>query len=246
MFTGKRYFLLPVTCILLFVGCSLLQKDKKSTENVAQEVEEKEPEEPKGERVLIHTEYGDMIVELYDKTPIHKENFLKLAGSGFYDSTLFHRVINGFMIQGGDPDSKGAPAGMRLGNGGPDYTLEAEFDTTLIHKKGALAAARKGDGVNPEQRSSGSQFYIVQGKIFNDEGLDRMEEHIAESNPGFSYTEEQREIYKTIGGTPHLDMAYTVFGQVVEGVNVIDSIAAVRTRGSRPVEDVIMTMERIE
>ena len=159
MFTGKRYFLLPVTCILLFVGCSLLQKDKKSTENVAQEVEEKEPEEPKGERVLIHTEYGDMIVELYDKTPIHKENFLKLAGSGFYDSTLFHRVINGFMIQGGDPDSKGAPAGMRLGNGGPDYTLEAEFDTTLIHSKGALAAALvqaalglADDGAEPAER----------------------------------------------------------------------------------------------
>jgi peptidyl-prolyl cis-trans isomerase B (cyclophilin B) len=246
MFTLKRYFLLPACCILLFVGCALLKGDKESNENVAQAEEVEKPEEPKGERVLIQTEYGDMIVELHDETPIHKENFLKLAGSGFYDSTLFHRVINGFMIQGGDPDSKGAPAGMRLGNGGPDYTLEAELDTTLIHKKGALAAARKGDGVNPEKRSSGSQFYIVQGKIFNDAGLDKMERNIRQSNPGFSYTEEQREIYKTIGGTPHLDMGYTVFGQVVEGVNVIDSIAAVRTRGSRPVEDVIMTMEIIE
>lgn len=249
MFTKKRYFLLPACCVLLFFGCALLKGDSKSNDNVAREdstEEEKADEGRVGERVRISTDYGEMIVKLYDKTPVHKENFLKLVETDFYDSTLFHRVINGFMIQGGDPESKNAESGARLGNGGPGYTLEAEFDTTLIHKKGALAAARKGDGVNPEKRSSGSQFYIVQGKVFNDAGLDKMEEHIAESHPGFSYTEEQREIYKTIGGTPHLDMGYTVFGEVVEGINVIDSIAAVRTRSSRPVEDVIMTMEIIE
>lgn len=184
--------------------------------------------------IEMQTTAGRLVIELYDQTPQHRDNFIKLAESGYYDSLLFHRVINQFMIQGGDPDSKNAPKGKQLGQGGPGYTVPAEFVDSLLHVKGALAAARTGDMVNPTKASSGSQFYIVQGRVFSDSELNNFE-----MRSGRKYTEAQRELYKTVGGTPHLDGAYTVYGRVVEGLDVIDKIASSPTApGDRPVEDV--------
>lgn len=184
--------------------------------------------------VLIETNYGKIIIRLSDSTPLHRDNFLKLVKVGFYDSLLFHRVIQNFMIQGGDPDSKNAKAGIPLGNGGPSYRIPAEFRTTLFHQKGVIAAARDN---NPEKASSGSQFYIVQGKKFTDAGLDSTETYRLKRK----LPVEHREVYKTIGGTPHLDQNYTVFGIVVKGLDVVDTIAAVPTSKGvdkdRPLED---------
>ena len=189
--------------------------------------------------VLMQTTMGDMVIRLSDSTPLHRDNFLKLVKVGYYDSVLFHRVIKNFMIQGGDPNSKGAMAGKPLGDGGPGYTIPAEFRKTLFHKKGALAAARTGDNVNPEKASSGSQFYIAQGKVFTDAGLDSVETFRLN---GRKIPADQREVYKTIGGIPHLDQGYTVYGEVVKGLDVLDKIAAVQTsRGQdrdRPLQDV--------
>jgi cyclophilin family peptidyl-prolyl cis-trans isomerase len=166
---------------------------------------------------------------------------LKLVKQKYYDSVLFHRVINNFMIQAGDPDSKNAPAGKPLGEGGPGYTVPAEFRTILFHKKGVIAAAREGDEVNPSKASSGSQFYITQGRKFTDGALDTLE--IFRLN-GKKIPPDQREAYKTIGGTPHLDQGYTVFGEVIKGLDVVDSIAAVPTsRGAdrdRPLTDIVI------
>jgi cyclophilin family peptidyl-prolyl cis-trans isomerase len=188
--------------------------------------------------VLLQTTYGDIVIHLSDSTPLHRDNFLKLVKIGFYDSVLFHRVIKNFMIQGGDPNSKSAIAGKPLGNGGPAYTIPAEFRQTLFHKKGVIAAARSGDEVNPQKASNGSQFYITQGKVFTDAGLDSVETYrLKRKIPAW-----QREVYKTIGGTPHLDLGYTVYGEVVKGLEVVDRIAAVQTsKGAdrdRPIEDV--------
>jgi peptidyl-prolyl cis-trans isomerase B (cyclophilin B) len=186
--------------------------------------------------VLLETNYGDIAVRLSDSTPLHRDNFLKLVKMHYYDSVLFHRVIKNFMIQGGDPNSKHAEPGEPLGNGGPGYRIPAEFRTSLFHKKGVIAAARDN---NPEKASSGSQFYIVQGKIFTDAGLDSVETYRLN---GRKIPAEQREIYKTIGGAPHLDQGYTVFGEVVKGLDVVDKIASVATsKGEdrdRPLEDV--------
>ncbi|MBE6340944.1 MAG: peptidylprolyl isomerase [Bacteroidales bacterium] len=235
-------------------------------------------------KVKIETKLGDIVVRLYDETPIHRDNFIKLAREGYYDGTLFHRVIKNFMIQGGDPDSKGAPAGKMLGVGGPDYTLEAEIKDGLFHKRGALAAARQGDEVNPERRSSGSQFYIVWGQVYNDGQLKQLSKQlkmqqiqqafnalaashrteimqmrrnrdqaglqalqdklIAEAEAqvkGDGLTSEQQKIYTTIGGTPHLDGQYTVFGEVEDGLDVVEMIQNSATaRGDRPVDDIEM------
>ncbi len=190
--------------------------------------------------VLISTDYGDMKVKLYNETPQHRDNFIKLAKEGFYDGTLFHRVIKDFMIQGGDPNSKDAKPGQQLGNGGPGYTVEAEFVfPQYYHKKGALSAARQGDQMNPEKASSGSQFYIVQGKPISESQLKQVENKLK-----VTFTDEQKEVYSEIGGTPFLDNNYTVFGEVIEGLEVIDKIAAVATqRGDRPMEDVKMTVK---
>jgi len=186
--------------------------------------------------VLLQTNYGDIVLRLSDSTPLHRDNFLKLVKTGYYDSVLFHRVIKNFMIQAGDPESKNAKPGQPLGNGGPSYTVPAEFRTTLFHKKGVIAAARDN---NPEKASSGSQFYIVQGKIFTDAGLDSVETYRLS---GRKIPPDQREVYKTIGGTPHLDQNYTVFGEVVKGLDVVDKIASVATSKGpdrdRPLEDV--------
>ncbi|MFZ1749615.1 MAG: peptidylprolyl isomerase [Saprospiraceae bacterium] len=184
--------------------------------------------------IEMQTSAGMMTIKLYDETPLHRDNFIKLAEEGFYEGTLFHRVIKGFMIQGGDPDSKGAPAGKRLGVGGPGYTVPAEFVDTLIHIKGALAAARQGDGVNPLKASSGSQFYIVQGRPVPLNQLDALE-----MQKGIKYTEQARKVLTTDGGTPFLDKDYTVFGKIIKGMEIIDAIGESQTDGAdRPATDV--------
>lgn len=241
-------------------------------------------------KVRIKTSLGDIVARLYDETPRHRDNFVKLAKEGFFDGTLFHRVIKDFMIQGGDPDSKGAPAGKSLGTGGPGYNVPAEFVyPQLFHKRGALSAARLADQVNPERESSGSQFYIVWGKKYNDSELRQMEKQMAvQQEQGIfdrlvaenrskilalrknrdqaglqelqddlvaqtkaesaalgkpSFTAEQREAYTTLGGTPFLDSQYTVFGEVEEGLDVVEKIQCVETgRGDRPKVDVTMTI----
>jgi len=190
----------------------------------------------KRQTVEITTEFGVIKIMLYNETPKHRDNIIKLAGEHYYDSLLFHRVIREFMDQGGDPDSKHAPAGAMLGGGDIGYTIPAEFNPLLFHKKGALAAARNN---NPQKASSGCQFYIVQGKKMTDAELDNIERQ-----RGVKYTPEQREVYKTIGGTPQLDQNYTVYGEVYEGLNVVDSIANVPVdHNDRPLKDVRMYMK---
>jgi peptidyl-prolyl cis-trans isomerase B (cyclophilin B) len=185
--------------------------------------------------VLLQTTLGNITIRLYDETPQHRDNFIRLVKAGFYDGLLFHRTINHFMIQAGDPASKTAKPGQHLGAGGPSYTIPAEINPAFFHKKGALAAARKSDSVNPEKRSSGSQFYIVQGTPLSAADLDAMEL----SHKHAPFTPEQRQIYTSIGGTPHLDMAYTVFGEVTEGIDAVDKIASSQTsEGNRPVTDI--------
>ncbi len=194
---------------------------------------------PEERIVEITTVHGTMKIKLYNETPKHRDNFIKLASEGFYDSLLFHRVIAGFMIQGGDPDSKNAPAEKMLGAGDVGYKVPAEFNDSLYHKKGALCAARDG---NPEKASSGCQFYVVQGKKYTDEELNSMEARM-----GSKYSAQQRTDYKTLGGTPQLDKNYTVYGEVIEGMDVIDKIAAVQTKpGDRPVQDVRMTVKVVK
>ena len=194
--------------------------------------------------VGITTSYGVIVVKLYDSTPKHRDNFIKLVKAGFYDSLLFHRVIDGFMIQGGDPNSKNAPDSVQLGNGeAPGDRIPAEFNTSYDHKKGALAAARDN---NPEKASSNCQFYIVQGKPLSDTELNGIECQIRQENSAFYYTEAQRKIYKTFGGTPFLDQNYTVFGEVVKGMDVIDKIARVQRDGNdRPLQKVMMKMKML-
>lgn len=236
--------------------------------------------------VKIETTAGDIKVKLYNETPKHRDNFIKLVKDGMYEGTLFHRVIKDFMIQAGDPDSKNAPKGKMLGAGDVGYTIPAEFVyPKFFHKKGALSAARQGDNVNPKKESSGCQFYIVTGKVYNDSTLLSMEsqmnenkinvifntlaqkhmkeiykmrkandenglydlqeklfaeaQEMAAKQPDFHFTPEQIEAYTTVGGTPHLDGEYTVFGEVVEGMDVVDKIQQVKTdRSDRPEEDV--------
>ena len=242
-------------------------------------------------KVTIKTTEGDITVRLYDETPRHRDNFLKLAQEGYYNGTLFHRVIKNFMIQGGDPNSKGYPAGVQLGTGGPGYTIPAEIQPQFIHKRGALAAARQGDEVNPERASSGSQFYIVWGQVYNDGQIGQLArqlqmqaeqsifnrlagEHrkeimdlrrnrdqaglmelqndliaqtqaIMAEQGGAALTEAQKQTYTTIGGTPHLDGQYTVFGEVEEGLDVVEKIQGTETMpGDRPKQDIqILSVE---
>ena len=192
--------------------------------------------------VVMETTKGVIELKLYDATPLHRDNFVKLVKEGAYDSLLFHRVIQDFMIQGGDPDSKNAVPGAPLGEGDRPYTVPAEFrlDQGIFHRRGVLAAAREGDDINPEQRSSAMQFYIVWGKIFDDEGIENVQKRLDGRTGGkVKLTPEMCEVYKTVGGTPHLDGQYTVFGEVVSGLEVVDSIQRVPTDSlDRPVEDV--------
>ncbi|MCL3780031.1 peptidylprolyl isomerase [Prolixibacteraceae bacterium JC049] len=266
-------YLLSVLAVVIMIGCSKFKSQQQL--------------------VKIETPYGDIKVKLYNETPLHRDNFVKLTKDGYFDDLLFHRVIHNFMIQGGDPDSKDAPAEKRLGNGGPGYTIPAEITPKLIHKKGVLAAARLGDSVNPDRKSSGSQFYLVQGKVFSQGALDTLEmrfnskkrekirrelmleaqtemiklqkegkadaatnlmieveekaDKAFEGTEKFKFTEEQRKVYSTVGGTPHLDGAYTVFGEIVEGLDIVDKIAEVETDSyDRPTKDVTMKIELIE
>ena len=194
------------------------------------------------ERVVLETTLGEIELKLYDETPLHRDNFRSLVAEGAYDSLLFHRVIRDFMIQGGDPDSKRAEPGALLGEGDRPYTVPAEFrlEEGIFHRRGVLAAARESDDVNPEQRSSAMQFYIVWGRVFDDEGLDKVQERLdARTGGRVVLTPEMRETYKTIGGTPHLDGQYTVFGEVTHGLEVVDAIQQVATdENDRPLEDV--------
>lgn len=179
--------------------------------------------------VVIHTDMGDITVKLYNETPLHRDNFIKLVNEGYYDGSIFHRVIKDFMIQGG---------GGKTGMEDPGYTIPAEFVSKYYHKKGALAAARKPDQVNPKKESSGSQFYIVQGRKFTAQELEMMGQR-----SGKKFTPEQIKDYGTIGGTPHLDGDYTVFGEVISGLDVVDKIAAVQTgQADRPVKEIKMRM----
>ncbi len=192
---------------------------------------------PPHKYVRIVTSRGEGLLRLYDNTPLHRDNFTKLVREGYYKDLLFHRVIQHFMIQGGDPDSRYAAEKQRLGNGGPEHRIPAEFRDSLFHKKGVIAAARDD---NPEKASSGSQFYLVQGRTFTDDGLDSLEQFRL---GGRKIPTSQREVYKTLGGVPHLDQGYTVFGELIAGVALIDSIAAVKTdRYDRPLEDQRMDM----
>ncbi|MFK7809323.1 MAG: peptidylprolyl isomerase [Saprospiraceae bacterium] len=190
----------------------------------------------KHEHIEITTDFGVMKVKLYNTTPQHRDNMVKLAGEGFYEDLLFHRIVPQFMIQGGDPESKGAPSTKPLGNGGPGYRIPEEI--AAPHIKGALAAART---QNPQKESSGSQFYIVQGKKVSDAELDAVERR-----KKIKYSPEQRKLYKELGGAPHLDMDYTVYGEVVEGMDVIDKIGGVPVNGQRPVNDVKMNVKLLE
>jgi len=185
-------------------------------------------------KVLLKTTMGDIVIALYDETPLHKENFIKLVNEKYYDGVLFHRIIQNFMIQTGDPESKTAKPGQMLGNGGPDYTIPAEFVPGLYHKRGAVAAARTSDDVNPKKESSGSQFYIVDGRVFNTSDMNRVIQRT-----GKVYSQEQVNAYTTIGGAPHLDGDYTVFGEVVSGMEIVDKIAAQpKDSRDRPLEDI--------
>lgn len=249
----------------------------------------------KSNLVLIETSMGNIKIRLYDETPQHRDNFLKLVEQHYFDSLLFHRVIKGFMVQGGDPDSKNAPVGKSLGSGGPNYTIPAEIVyPQFFHKRGALSAARTGDEANPLKASSGSQFYIVWGDVYNEVQLAGMEDQKKQQamqtyfqslavqrmdtiqkmqssndtaglnklqadlivlteaefkkNPSKGgFTAEQKKAYSTVGGTPHLDGEYTVFGEVIEGLDVVGKIQAVETGAQdRPVKDVVMKMTVVQ
>ncbi|MFV0607216.1 MAG: peptidylprolyl isomerase [Niabella sp.] len=223
-------YLLFIFCISLLASCTIQQK-------VTQRDIKKD--------VLLQTSMGDITIRLSNLTPLHRNNFLKLVKTKYYDGLLFHRVINHFMIQSGDPDSRNAAPGKTLGDGGPAYTVPAEFRPELFHKKGVIAAAREGDDINPQKASSASQFYLTQGKVFTPTQLDTLEvKRLKRKIP-----EAQRKVYTTIGGVPHLDQNYTVFGEVIKGINVIDNIAAVPTSKGvdkdRPLQDVKIIKARL-
>ncbi|MGB1206670.1 MAG: peptidylprolyl isomerase [Chitinophagales bacterium] len=214
-----KHFNILVIFLLLVVSTSFF-----SCENVL----------PKNYQALISTSAGDIRIKLYDETPQHRDNFVKLIESGFYDGLLFHRVIQDFMVQTGDPDSRNAKADAVLGNGGTDYTIPAEFSGKLFHKKGVLSAARLGDAENPNQESSGSQFFIVTGKKYDAKALETLAK-----KKGLNLTEEQKQAYQTIGGTPHLDGNYSVFGEITAGLDVLEKIAAAKKgNNNRPIEDI--------
>ena len=243
--------------------------------------------------IKISTTIGDITVRLYDETPLHRDNFVKLAKEGYYDGTIFHRVIKNFMIQGGDPDSRNPAPGAHYGTGGPGYTIAAEIKPGIYHKRGALAAARQGDEVNPERRSSGSQFYIVWGDVYKEGQLAQLSkqlemqaqqgifnslvaerraeilqmrknrdqaglmalqerliaetEKVAKEQGVGGLTDAQKQIYTTVGGTPHLDGQYTVFGEVTEGMDIVEKIQQTATHpGDRPVEDIVMKVTVLE
>ncbi len=256
-----RTSIVIVTLFLFFASCS-----SKKEEN---------------QFVKISTEKGDIIIKLYNETPKHRDNIVKLANEKYYDGQIFHRIINNFVVQGGDPDTKNAKPDSLYGNGGPNYLIDAEFVDTLIHKRGAVGMAREGDDVNPEKKSAGSQFYLVKGKLYTNEQLNELENKLAlrkksalykkifseklanlkdqkkidtisisldmsitfdsiwEKQPKFKFTDQQRRVYTTIGGIPHLDGNYTVFGEVIQGMDIVENFSAVETdKNDRPLKDI--------
>ena len=223
--------------VTLLVSCSSPKKVK--TDNASATPENTTQTTPDNNiknmtQVLLKTSMGDIVIALYDDTPQHKANFVKLVNEKFYDGVLFHRIIKGFMIQGGDPDSKTAKPGQRLGSGDVGYTIPAEFVPAHIHKRGAVAAARMGDNVNPQKASSGCQFYIVDGTVYDNDKLNMLS-----MRTGKTFTPEQVQAYTTDGGAPFLDGEYTVFGEVVKGMTVVDKIAAQqKDAADRPLEDI--------
>jgi cyclophilin family peptidyl-prolyl cis-trans isomerase len=220
--------LLYIFSFLLLVSCSASRRTQNN--------------ETALRKVMISTDYGNVVLELYNKTPLHRKNFLKLVKEHFYDSLLFHRVIKDFMIQGGDPESRHAKPGESLGEGGLKYTVSAEFDTSLYHKRGALAAAREPDAQNPRKRSSATQFYIVEGKTYTNNQMDKIEDKMHIKIP-----ENHRAVYRTIGGDPFLDMSYTVFGEIISGFDVVEKISKVPTDSNdRPLKDVRMKITLIK
>lgn len=228
-------FILSVVMFILS-GCSVNERNQQNKET---ETSQKQPEKPKEmTKVNFEVAVGDktekITIALYNETPLHRDNFIKLVTEKFYDGVLFHRIIKGFMIQGGDPDSKNAKPGQQLGNGGVGYTIPAEFNPSLYHKRGALAAARLGDAQNPQKASSGCQFYIVDGRTFNAQDMQMMTQRT-----GYQWTPDQINMYTTLGGAPHLDGSYTVFGEVISGMEIVDLIASQPKNSSdRPTKDV--------
>jgi len=233
--------------VAIFMSCSSTKNSETLTSPKAKNSMEKEATQSNSEKnmtkVLIQTTMGDITLALYNETPLHRDNFIKLVKEHYYDGVLFHRIIQHFMIQCGDPDSKNAKQGQALGNGGPGYTIPAEFVSGLYHKRGAVAAARLGDNINPKKESSGSQFYIVDGQTFPKEQLE-----VLGMRTGRTLTQEQMDCYTTIGGAPHLDGSYTVFGEIVSGMDIVDKIAAQpKDQRDRPITDIkIVSMKILE
>ena len=223
--------------IIILSSCSSPKKVKTNDSTAATETKEQTTptnNTQKMTKVLLKTTFGDITIALYDDTPAHRDNFHKLVNDKFYDGVLFHRIIKGFMIQGGDPDSKTAKPGQRLGSGDVGYTIPAEFVPTHFHKRGAVCAARMGDNVNPQKASSGCQFYIVDGTVYDNDKLNMIAQRT-----GKTFTPEQIQAYTTVGGAPFLDGDYTVFGEVIKGMEVVDKIAEQQKDGAdRPLEDI--------
>jgi cyclophilin family peptidyl-prolyl cis-trans isomerase len=247
---NKKFFKFSVLFLVAFVFTALITNAQVKKAPVKKKVVTKKVtvftppviKKTPGTRIKITTDSGVIVLRLYDGTPKHRDNFIKLVSEKFFDSLLFHRVMNGFMIQGGDPQSKNAEPGAMLGNGDVGYTIPAEFDTNYFHKKGALAAARTGDDVNPQKASSGCQFYIVQGNRYDDNTLNGMEAQMR-----IKFSPKKRQAYKTVGGTPFLDTNYTVFGEAESGLNVIDKIAAMPgNQYNRPNTNIRMKIEIIK
>jgi cyclophilin family peptidyl-prolyl cis-trans isomerase len=244
--TKNQLFAITLS-LMFFNGCSHSQpgveKEKKAENKMQTETQNENKQPEKMTKVLIKTSLGDIQIALYNETPQHRDNFIKLVNEKYYDGTLFHRIIKEFMIQGGDPESKTAAPGQMLGNGGPNYTVPAEFVASHYHKRGALAAARQGDNVNPTKASSGSQFYIVDGRTFTSEELTMISRQY-----GAVFTPEQTNTYTTVGGAPFLDGSYTVFGEVVKGMEIVDKIAAQeKDRNDRPKNNItVIEMKIIE
>lgn len=232
---NRKFFYRILISVVILASCSSVKNHDSKFDDI--EKNKKVNIVSKNEKmtkILFQTSMGDITIALYNETPKHKENFIKLVNEHYYDGVLFHRIIQNFMIQTGDPDSKNAKSSQMLGNGGPGYTIPAEFVSTRYHKRGAVAAARQGDHVNPTKASSGSQFYIVDGKTFSTDEMNRIINQM-----GKTYSQEQVNTYTSIGGAPHLDGDYTVFGEVINGMDIVDKIAAQpKDRRDRPITDI--------